>query len=442
MSKERAQASGEETNTVESEQASSDNAPSELTLRSGLAVAGSALAYFISVGFLNAYGVFQQFYASEQNHLPDLRNRTSFQISWLGSFALFALFFFAPFSGLSADKFGPTLPTMFGSVALLVAMFTLSLCKTYWQFFLTQGLLLGIGVSFIAIPASGTVPRYFKRNRGLATGISVGGSSLGGILWPIAFDRMLHHDGIGFPWAVRIAGFTMLPLCCICVLTVRWPIRPNSAASPEEGSDPTTEKGTNGKKKDLSALKEPPFVLLCAGLFLAILGFFAPFFFVTTYAVSLGMSPSFSFYLVSIVNGASLFGRILPGIVADRWGRFNMLAASAFTAGIIAFCWTTATSVAGLVVWSAAYGFASGAILSLQLACATTLVDSDSAGAAVGAVMGSTSLATLFGTPIAGELVKYGYLALSCFSGAMLLAGASLIAASRLCQSRSLTARI
>lgn len=48
----------------------------------------------------------------------------------------------------------------------------------------------------------------------------------------------------------------------------------------------------------------------------------------------------------------------------------------------------------------------------------------------------------LFGTPIAGELVKDGYLGLSCFSGAMLLAGACLIAASRLQQNRSLKARI
>lgn len=122
---------------------------------------------------------------------------------------------------------------------------------------------------------------------------------------------------------------------------------------------------------------------------MSLLGFFAPLFYVSTYAVSLGMSSSLAFYLVSIVNGASLLGRVLPGVVADRWGRFNLLVTSAFTAGIIVFCWTGATTVAGLVVWTAAYGFASGAILSLQLACATTLADASSAGTAVGVVMGS-----------------------------------------------------
>lgn len=145
-------------------------------------------------------------------------------------------------------------------------------------------------------------------------------------------------------------------------------------------------------KKDLSALRRPPFLLLCAGQFIAVFGFFPPMFFVTTYAVSLGMSSSLAFYLVSIVNGASCFGRILPGIVADKYGRFNLLTLSIFSAGIIAFCWTPATSVAGVIVWTIAYGFASGALLSLQLACATSLVDEDSSGAAVGAIMGAMSL--------------------------------------------------
>ncbi|KAK5122335.1 hypothetical protein LTR85_004246 [Meristemomyces frigidus] len=438
MAKETGQSSMDR--SLEPEQVQPDDTPRELTVRSGLAAAGSALAYFITVGFTNAFGAFQEYYTSDV-----LRGHSNFQISWLGSFALFALFAFAPVAGILADKMGPTLPITFGSVALLVAVFMTSLCRAYWQFFLAQGLLLGVGMSFIAIPASGMVPRYFKRNRGLATGITVAGSSLGGVLWPIAFDQMLHQDGIGFPWAMRIAGFVMMPICILCILIIRLPGPVKHTATEDTSEASAMEKSTDKqqhKKKDLSVLRKPPYVLLCAGLFLSIFGFFAPFFYVSTYAVSLGMSSSFAFYLVSIVNGASLFGRILPGIVADRWGRFNMLVVSAFTAGIIAFCWTKATSVAGLVVWCVAYGFASGAILSLQLACATTLANEDSAGAAIGAVMGSCSLATLFGTPIAGEIVKHGYLALSCFSGAMLMAGACLIAASRLCQSRSLTARI
>ncbi|KAI6821617.1 MFS monocarboxylate transporter [Hortaea werneckii] len=412
-------------------QASEQKQP-ELTLRSGLAGAGAALSYFTTVGFANAFGVFQDYYYSNV-----LRGHSNFQISWLGSFSMFALFAFAPPAGILADKYGPTLPMAFGSICMLVAVFMISLCKAYYQFFLAQGLLLGVGMSFIAIPASGVVPRYFKRNRGLATGVTVAGSSLGGIVWPIIFDQLLHQDDVEFPWAMRIAGFVMLPICAICVLTVRPPKQPKQSDNESATNDTPTKP-----QKDTSALRKAPFILLCVGEFVAVFGFFPPLFYISTYATSLGMSPSLAFYLVSIVNGASSAGRILPGIVADRYGRFNLLALSAFSAAIIAFCWTPAQSIAGVVVWTVAFGFASGAILSLQLGCATSLVDENSAGAAVGAVMGAMSLASLFATPIAGQLVKHGFLPVSCFAGATMFVGGCLIAASRLAQNRDIRARV
>jgi MFS family permease len=233
----------------------------------------------------------------------------------------------------------------------------ISLCKKYYQFFLAQGLLLGVGFAFVAVPSSGMVPRYFKKNRGLATGFSVAGSSLGGVIWPIFFDQMLHYDNISFASSMRIAGFIMIPLFAITILTVRPPLKKPQAIHQDAEDGQLDEKP---KKKDYSPLHRPPFVFLCAGLFFGIFGFMIGFFYVSTWATSLGMSASLAFYLVSIVNAASLFGRILPGFVSERLGRFNMLFFSCLFAGIIAFCWTTATSTAGLVVWCIAYGFASG----------------------------------------------------------------------------------
>ena len=87
---------------------------------------------------------------------------------------------------------------------------------------------------------------------------------------------------------------------------------------------------------------------------------FSPFFFTTGYSVSLGHSASFSFYVLSIMNGASLFGRIAVGILADKFGAFNFTSIAALVGAIVCYCWTAATSVGGIVVWSMAYGFSSG----------------------------------------------------------------------------------
>lgn len=218
-------------------------------------------------------------------------------------------------------------------------------------------------MSFIAIPASGICPRYFKRNRGLATGITAAGSSIGGVVWPIALNEMLHSGGLSFDWTIRIVGFIMLPLHLIVVLTVRTPLQQVQKVDNGNTSDDAQLK--KKMKIDRTGIKKPPFILLCAGLFVANLGFFTPFFYLSTYAVHLGMSQQLAFYLVSVLNGASTFGRILPGFIADKLGRFNILTISALLGGVIVFCWTTATSIAGVVVWTAAYGFASGVRNSL-----------------------------------------------------------------------------
>lgn len=45
-----------------------------------------------------------------------------------------------------------------------------------------------------------------------------------------------------------------------------------------------------------------------------------PYFYSQTFAVAKGYSSNISFYIVAIMNAGSLFGRIIPGLVADRFG--------------------------------------------------------------------------------------------------------------------------
>ncbi|KAL1303211.1 hypothetical protein AAFC00_006630 [Neodothiora populina] len=405
--------------------------------RASLALLGAFTAIFCTVGFINAFGVFQEYY-----QLNQLSEHTPFDISWLGSFTSFAMFLFAIPAGILMDRIGPIIPITVGSVAILLGVFMTSLCHTYWQFFLAQALLLGTGIGFVATPSFAVVPRYFKQNRALAMGVTIGGSSLGGIIWPIMLNRLLNHTGVGFGWTLRIVGFVMLPLLAVTCLTIRLPL-PTAARDPIEqveeqdrATDTTDEAEKTSKDNEeagtLPVWKNTNSIILCAAIALVYLGFFGPFFYVSSYAVSIGQSSSFSFYLIAILNAASLFGRILPGIVADRYGSWNLLLVSMLTSSIVAFCMTAATSTAGIIVWSLAYGFASGAILSLQSACAVSLVKPQDSGKAIGMVMGSASITGLFGSPICGQLVQhYGYLAMAMFTGSVLIAGGLVEAVAR-----------
>jgi MFS family permease len=293
-----------------------------------------------------------------------------------------------------------------GGIGELVAIFMISLCKEYYQFFLAQGALLGSSMSFLVLPSLSTVSRHFIKHRGIAVGLSISGSSIGGVIWPIMINKLLNSDGVSFAWTIRIVGFAMMPLMAIACLTVRSPAVKHS--DDEEGA-----AGKHGEKKDVKAglavLKNAKFLTYCLGSFIFFFGLFSPLFYLTSYATSLHKSPSFAFYLISTLNGASFFGRVLPGILGDRFGHFNLLSMGAVSCSIIAFCWTAADSTGGLVVFAIAYGFASGvspfrrvlnvrpsadktqSIMSTQAACAAHLATKETLGTAQGLVLAAGS---------------------------------------------------
>ena len=103
---------------------------------------------FCSVGFVNAFGVFEEYYQYQL-----LSNQSASQISWLGSFNIFCMFGFTLLVGWLNDKHGPRILLIIGSIIMLFALFMTSLCHSYWQLFLAQGFLFGIGLSFVVLPA-------------------------------------------------------------------------------------------------------------------------------------------------------------------------------------------------------------------------------------------------------------------------------------------------
>lgn len=304
----------------------------------------------------------------------------------------------------------------------------MSLCSKYWQFMLTQGVLMGISMGLAMFPAMAAVSQYFDKKRAAALGLAISGSSIGGIVIPIAVSKMLNDSALGFGWSVRIIGFVMLPMLAFSCITVRSRLPPRTT----NFFIPT-------------AFKDATFVCLIASIFFMFLGMFTPLFYLPTYAVTRGMDAVLASYMLAILNAASTFGRIIPGILADKFGRLNMLSVAGIVNGVVIFCMNKAENNASLIVYSVVFGFTSGMIIS-GAAAAFSICEKDARdiGTYMGMGMAVSSLAALIGPPANGALIDKhgGFFEASMFSGAMCLVGGCIALATKARVTQGIVGRV
>jgi MFS family permease len=147
------------------------------------------------------------------------------------------------------------------------------------------------------------------------------------------------------------------------------------------------------------------------------------------------MSTNLSSYLLSILNAASIFGRILPGIIADKLGRFNvMIVTTAFSAVLVLALWLPSKANAPIIVFCALYGFSSGAFVSMGPSLIAQISPIREIGVRSGTFFLCVAFAGLTGNPIGGALQAQdngGFLYLQIFCGIAMAVGSALYVASR-----------
>ena len=212
-------------------------------LTAWLQVLGSFLINFNNWGLVNSFGVFQAFY--EAHHLS---HHSTSEIAWIGTLQGALLLIVGSVSGPLFDKGYFQAILVIAGTLLVFGFMMLSLCTTYYQIMLSQGVLMGLCSGLLYIPSVALIPVYFKKRRGLALGLAVGGGSVGGIVYPLVFRNLL--DSVGFAWAVRTMGFTALILLATATLIVH-PLGPR----------------TRRQLIDLAAFTEKPYLALVATAF-------------------------------------------------------------------------------------------------------------------------------------------------------------------------------
>ncbi|KAI1142927.1 MFS general substrate transporter [Hypoxylon sp. FL0543] len=390
-------------------------------LKAWLVVLGSFCAMISVYGIINSAAVFESYFATNQ-----LAGYDSSTIGWVFSVYLFIVFFFGIQVGPVFDRHGPRLLVLVGSLLVVASQLLLGLCTEYYQILLTYSVLGGLGGALLNVPSYGVIAHFFKRRRGLATGIAATAGSVGGIVFPIFLQAVIPK--LGFAWATRIIGFMLLFLSAVANALVRSRLPPS--------------RHPVRVLPDWSLFRDLKFSLCCAGVWFMEWGIFTPLTYIVSYAAAHGQDPNDAYTLLALLNAGSFLGRSLPGFLADRFGRFNVitLTNALCVVTILAFWLPAADSRAMLIVFAVTFGFASGSNLGLYPVCIGQLCEARHYGRFYSTAMMTGSFGTLTSLPIAGALLgigggqEQGWLALilfaalsyavamSCFLGARVLA--------------------
>ena len=349
------------------------------------------------------YGAFQSYYQTTL-----LSHKTPDEISWIGSLQIFLLFLGGTLSGPAFDMGYLRSLLIMGTILICFGMFMTSLCHQYWQFILAQGVVVGLGFSCLFLPTIAIISQYFTTKKAIAFGIaSVGGSigecckaafaasmlttAKGGVIFPIIFRHLV--VSIGFPWAVRVIAFIMLGTQVISILTMR-----HRAATPI----------SKLKFLDLAAYKKLSLSAYVSGLFFGFMGMYVALYYIQSYALaSTGTSSSLSSYLLPIINGTSILGRLIANYYADKIGPLNVQIPATLAAAILCFCWIRIKNTAGIVVFSAMYGIFVGSLNSLPgIAVVSLSPDLSKVGLQLSVSFVVAGLGVLIGEPIAGAILR------------------------------------
>ncbi|KAI0441219.1 major facilitator superfamily domain-containing protein [Xylaria telfairii] len=339
---------------------------------------------FSTWGYANSFGAYQAYY---EQTLPESPST----ISWIGGIQVFLSLTVGIFSGrlLDAGFFTPTF--LAGIITQVIGIFLMSISTKYWQLFLTQGVLAGIGAGLYFTPAISCVTvvnTYFDKRRGLAVGLATTGNSIGGVVYPLIVRELI--PTLGFAWTTRVIGFLTLGILAIAFAFMRPRLPPRKS----------------GPVIDLGAFKDPNYAGFLVSCFFIYWANYYTFYYIGSYGTKvLNLSYSSASVLVIIINGIGLPFRILIPMVADRIGNLNVIVPVSILWAIVSFTWLAVHDVAGYYAFTVVYGAAAACFQCLFPSTVSRITPRlDTIGTRLGMAFGVSAVASLTGPPIGGAI--------------------------------------
>jgi MFS family permease len=147
-------------------------------------VIASFIIFVVSIGVNTAFGVF---FKPMLNDFGWTKAMTSgaFSLSWIMNGLLGIVM------GRLNDRFGPRGVITFSGALMGSGYFLMSQISALWHLYLFYGVIVGVGMSGIWVPAMSTIARLFVDKRGIITAIVMVGGGIGALAAPPAANWLI-----------------------------------------------------------------------------------------------------------------------------------------------------------------------------------------------------------------------------------------------------------
>jgi MFS family permease len=265
---------------------------------------------------------------------------TAIDYAFVGGIQFALSMFVAPFATSSVRRFGTQPPMLFGIAVQTAGFIAASFANRIWHLYLSQGVLLGVGLGFIFIPCSPIISQWFHHKRSLATGISSAGSGIGGLIFSFAIQAMVDH--ISVAWSFRIIAVVCGIMNLLAVGFIR--NRNDKIKPPQLGFDTKL------------LIRYDVFLLFAWG-FISMLGYITLLYSLPDFANSIGLTKSQGATIGAILNVGIAIGRPAVGFISDKLGRIQVASGFTIFCGLICFAiWVPAKNYGVTILFALVCG--------------------------------------------------------------------------------------
>lgn len=303
--------------------------------------------------------------------------------------------------GALSDRVGPRLVVLVGAVLLALGLALASLATSLLAFQLLFGVVVGIGAAAIFAPMMACVTGWFDTHRSLAVSLVSAGMGVAPMtMSPLAAWLVQTHDWrSALQLIAALAAVTMIPLA----LLVRRPPalrQAASAAAPEASRESSLSVA--------QALRSPPFLILVLTSFLSCATHSGPIFHTVSYAVTCGIPLMAAVSIYSMEGLAGLGGRLVFGLLGDRFGAARVLVLALLAQAIVVLGYVFARQLGSFYTVAALFGFTYAGVMPLFAVIARDNFPLRMMGTVIGSTTMASSLGMALG-PVLGGLIYDAY---------------------------------